>query len=136
MSLSYRDFSPDLHIKSIDRHQFLHYTLSHPDHTKCSIIYSEALRISRICSSKSDFHKHPDSIKSWFEVRGYPNKLIEQEMEKVFRNGNVLRQQDPRKGVPFVLPYHPLFKSMGKIINKNLYLLYMNNKVQPLYEYQ
>ena len=134
MSLSYRDFSPDLHIKSIDRHQFLHYTLSHPDHTKCSIIYSEALRISRICSSKSDFHKHPDSIKSWFEVRGYPNKLIEQEMEKVFRNGNVLRQQDPGKGVPFVLPYHPLFKSMGKIINKNLYLLYMDNKVQPLYE--
>ena len=31
-------------------------------------------------------------MKSWFEVRGYLNKLIEQEMEKVkfFKNGNVV----------------------------------------------
>ena len=74
-------------------------------------------------------------MKSWFEVRGYPNKLIEQEIEKVkfFRNGNVLRQGDPRKSVPFVLTYHPLFKSMGKIINKNLYLLYMNNEVKKVF---
>ena len=35
-------------------------------------------------------------MKSWFEVRGYPNKLIEQEMEKVkiSKNSNVVRQQD------------------------------------------
>ena len=74
-------------------------------------------------------------MKSWFEVRSYPNKLIEQEMEKVkfFKNGNMVRQQDPRKGVPFVLTYHPLFKSMGKIINKNLYLLYMNNEVKKMF---
>ena len=37
-----------------------------------------------------------------------------------FGNGTVIRQRDPRKGVLFVLTYHPLFKSMGKIINKNL----------------
>ena len=74
-------------------------------------------------------------MQSWFEVRGYPNKLIEQEIEKVkfFRDGNVLRQRDPRKGVLFVLTYHPLFKSMGKIINKNLYLLYMNNEVKKVF---
>ena len=32
--------STDLHIKSTDRHQLLHYTSSHPDHTKRSIVYS------------------------------------------------------------------------------------------------
>ena len=74
-------------------------------------------------------------MKSWFEVRGYPNKLIEQEIEKVkfFRNDNVLRQQDPRKGVSFGLTYHTLFKSIGKIINKNLSLLYMNNEVKKAF---
>ena len=135
VSLSNGYLSTDLHIKSTDRHQFLHYTSSHPDHTKRSIIYSQALRISRICSNKSDFLKHLESMKSWFEVRGYPNKLIEQEIEKVkfFRNDNVLRQRDPRKGVPFGLTYHTLFKSMGKIINKNLYLLYMNNEVKKMF---
>ena len=45
----------------------------------------------------------------------------------------MVRQQDPRKGVPFALAYHPLFKSMGKIINKKLYLLYMNNKVKKVF---
>ena len=74
-------------------------------------------------------------MESWFEVRGYPNKLIEQEMEKVkcCENGNVVRQRDPRKGVPLVLTYHPLFKSMGKIINKNLNFLYMDNEVKKVF---
>ena len=112
VSLSNGYLSTDLHIKSTDRHQFLHYTSSHPDHTKCSIIYSQALRISRISSNKSDFVKYLESMKSWFEVKGYPNKLIEQEIKKVkfFRNGNVVRQRDPRKGDRFVPMYHPLFK--------------------------
>ena len=102
VSLSNGDISTDLHIKSTDRHQFLHYTSFHPDHTKCSIIYSQALRVSRTCSNKSNLLKHLENMKFRFEVRGYPNKLIGQEMEKVkfFRNGNVLRQRDPRKGVP------------------------------------
>ena len=135
MSLSNGDLSSDLHIKSTDRHQFLHYISSHPYHTKRSSIYSQALRISRICSNKSDFLKHLESMKSWFEVRGYLNKLIEQEIEKVnfSKNGNVVRQRDPRKGVPFVLAHHPLFNLMGKIINKNLNLLYMNNEVKKVF---
>ena len=109
VNLSNGYLSPDLHIKSTERHQFLQYTSSHPDHTKRSIIYCQALRISRICSNKSDFLNHLESMKSWFELRGYPNKLTEQEMEKVkfFKNGNVVRQRDPRKGVPFVLMYPP-----------------------------
>ena len=49
-----------------------------------------------------------------------------------FKNDNVVRQRDPRKGVPFDLTYDPLFKSMGKIINKNLYLLHMNNEVKKV----
>ena len=127
VSLSNGDLSSDLRIKSTDRDHILHYTssfyiftLTHPDNTKPSIIYSQALRISRVCSNKSDFLKHLESMKSWFEVRGYPNKLIEQEIEKVkfFKNSNVVRQQDPKKGVRFVLTHHPLSKLMDKIIKK------------------
>ena len=74
-------------------------------------------------------------MKSWFKVRVYPNKLIEQEVEKVkfFRNSNVVRQRDPRKGAPFVLTYHPIFKSIGKIINKNFNLLCMNDEVKKVF---
>ena len=45
----------DFYVKPTGRHQFLHYTSSHPDHTKCSLVFSQALRFSRICSKKSDF---------------------------------------------------------------------------------
>ena len=60
----------DLHVKPIERYQFLHYTSSHPDHTKRSIVFSQALRVSRICYEKSDFLKHLEKMKSWFLVRG------------------------------------------------------------------
>ena len=51
-------------------------------------------------------------------------------MMKFFKNGNVVRQRHPREGVPFVLTYHPLFKLVGKISNKNVNLLYMDNEVK------
>ena len=44
VSLSGDQLSTDLHIKSTDKHQYLHYTSAHPEHTKCSIVFSQALR--------------------------------------------------------------------------------------------
>ena len=39
----------DLYIKPTDGHQYLHHQSSHPLHIKISILYSQALRVSRIC---------------------------------------------------------------------------------------
>ena len=72
-------------------------------------------------------------MKSWFEDRDYPNKLIEQDIEKMKFFKNVVKQRDPSKGIHFVLMYHPLFKSMDKIINKNLNLMYMDNKFKKVF---
>ena len=82
VSISNRDLSSDLQFISTDRQQFLHYTSSHPDHTKCSIIYCQALRISRICSQKYVFLKHFGTLTSWFEVR-VSLKSYGKEMENV-----------------------------------------------------
>ena len=45
----------DLHVKSTNRHRYLHYTSSHTEHTKLSIVFSQSLRVSRICSQAEDF---------------------------------------------------------------------------------
>ena len=39
-------------IKLTDRNQYLHYTSSHPEHTKKSVVYSQVIRLSRICSEE------------------------------------------------------------------------------------
>ena len=56
--------STDLYIKPTDRHQYLHYTSSHPEHTKKSVVYSQTLRLSRICSEKKDLKKRICEMKS------------------------------------------------------------------------
>ena len=55
VSLLDNKLSTDLYIKPTDRHQYLHYFSSHPDHTKKSIVYSQTLRLNRACSVEADF---------------------------------------------------------------------------------
>ena len=73
----------DLYIKETDRHQYLHYSSSHPKHTKQSTVFSQALRMKRICSEEEDFKTHIGEMKSWFQKRAYPDKIIDKELDKV-----------------------------------------------------
>ena len=134
VSLSGNKLSTDLYIISTDRHQYLHYTFLHAEHTKKSVVYSQALRLSRICSEEKDFKKHIAEMKSWFSQRGYPQKLIETETSKVkFSSRKVFHRTKVEKGVPLVVTYHLLLKTIGKIINDNLYLLYVNEEFKHLF---
>ena len=72
-----------VHVKPTDRHQYLHYSSSHPEHTKRSIVFSQTLRVSRICSREKDFQDHCLQMRSWFLKRKYPEKLIDNEVKKV-----------------------------------------------------
>ena len=51
VSLSGNKLTMDLHTKSADKHQYMHYTSDHPADTKRSIIYSQAISMSRICKT-------------------------------------------------------------------------------------
>ena len=135
LSLSGNKLTTDLHTKSTDKHQYLHYTSAHPAHTKRSIIYSQALRMSRICSYKTDFEKHLVDMKSWFQARGYPSGLIQKEMNKVKFSGHWDKNKAKKKskGVPLVITFHPLLKDVGNIIHKNLYLLYTDQEAQRVF---
>ena len=114
----------DLHTKSIGIHQYLHYTSAYPDHTKRSIVFSQALRVCRTCYNKADFERHLGNMKSWFQARSYPKHLAEKEMNKVrFNKENSNTKQSKSKGVTFVHTYHPLLKSFQSLINNHLNIL-------------
>ena len=123
-----------LYSKPTDCHQYLHYGSCHPDYTKKSIVYSQALRIKRVCSQESDFNEHSLNLRSWFLKRGYPEKIINTEMSKVkFNVDNKRSNNRQKKGIPFVVTFHPKLKVLQNIINKHLYLLHVNSLKRSLH---
>ena len=124
-----------MHVKPTDKHQYLDYTSAHPDHTKRSIAYSQALRLSRIYSFKNDFEKHPEEIKSCFRVRGYPDNLMKKEIDKVCfskSTGSKSKSQES-KGVPLLITFYLKFKSIGQLLNKHLHILYIDQETKNVF---
>ena len=43
------------------------------------------------------------------------------------------KYNNKEKGIPFLVMFHPLLKSLGSIVNKNYYLLQMNDEVRKVF---
>ena len=72
-------------------------------------------------------------MRSWFYKRSYPKDFVEKEMGKVEFCRYTRRNRREKKGVPLVITYHPSQKNIGRIINQNLYILYMNEDVKNVF---
>ena len=133
VSLTKGKLSTDLHIKPTDCHQYLHYSSGHPEHTKRSIVYSQLLHVSWICSHENDFNRHKSDMKIWFQKRGYPENIIENDMKKVKFPSCNKAQRKNSKGIAFAVTYHPLFKQLEAILRRNMYLLNMNAEIKQTF---
>ena len=136
VSLRNGKFFTDVCVKPADPHQHLHYLSSHPYYTNKSVVFSQTLRISRLCSSEKDFENHKEEIKSWFRKRESLEDLICSEMSKVKFSNLRLKSNDKNhnmKEIPCVVTYHPLLKSLKAIIDKNLSILYTHKEVKRLF---
>ena len=118
VSLENGCITTDLYTKSTDCHQYLHCSSAHPDHLKNSIIYSQALRLSNICTYERYFQRHALDMKSWFLERGYSKKMIDSQMEKVKFGQKKSRELKSVTGVPFVTAYHPKLREIASIMKK------------------
>ena len=83
VKLNNGELTTSIYIKPNDGHQYLHFTSSHRDHIKRSIVYSQTLRASLLCSFKENFIDHSEKMKNWFSKRDYLDKIIENEMKKL-----------------------------------------------------
>ena len=68
----------------------------------------------------------------WFSKRGYLGKIIENKIDKVVF-GESKSKTKSAIGMPFFVTYHPRLKALGKIIDENLNLLYMNDDVKDTF---
>ena len=51
------NITTDLYVRDTDRHQYLRYTSAHPYLTNTSVVFSQALRLNRLCTFKKDFER-------------------------------------------------------------------------------
>ena len=63
VSLIDQHLETDLYCKRTVCHQSLDFNYAHPKHIKKSIVYSQGLRIKRLCSSNVAFENHLESLK-------------------------------------------------------------------------
>ena len=122
-----------LHIKSADRHQYLNYASLHPEHTKRLVVFSQTLRIIRLCSEENNFKNYRSQMKSWFLKREYPEKLIENKMRKVKSCKEGIKRRKESKAFHLLLRTTPQLKNLGRIINENFYLLNLNEETKKLF---
>ena len=81
MGLKDGKITTDSHVKPTDRHQYLHFSSAHPNHTKRSVVFRETLRISRSCSNESDFEGNKEKMRSWLVKRKYHDSFLYKESQ-------------------------------------------------------
>ena len=97
-------------------------------------MYSQGLRIKRLCSSNVAFENHLGSLKGWFQNREYHKTLVENQLERVTKTRQTSDQTYKRgNGVPLVLTYHPRLKNVNDIIKKHLVFLYPKEQVEKIF---
>ena len=124
-------------MKPTDGHQYLNFSSAYPNHTKRSLVFSQTLRMSRLCSNESDSEWNKEKMRSWLVKREYPEKLIDSEIRKVkFNIKETNNKNKSQNGVSFIVTYHPLLNSLCGIIRKNLHLLNIYQKVKEVFSSQ
>ena len=76
------ELKSSLHVKPTNKQLFLDYHSNHPDHTKQSLPYSQALRVVEKCTAEEDRDKQLEILNRKFEERNYPTEIIDKQFQK------------------------------------------------------
>jgi len=137
VSIEGNKVSTNLFCKPTDCHQFLHYDSCHPKHTKTSTVYSQGLRLRKICSQDENFEINLSNLKGWFVNRGYPSKVVENELKKVKQLSRndlfITRQRESKNAVPFVVDFCPALESFAKLIRSLVFILNLDPETKAVF---
>ena len=74
-----------LYVKPTDRQSYLHSKSEHPNSTKKSIAYSQALRFNKICYNRSYLHNNCKRLLNSLTKRGYNKQILEHKSTVLFK---------------------------------------------------
>ena len=137
--LENKEISTDLYVKETDSDQYLHLSSGHPYHCVIkSILYSQALRLNRICSDIF-YNNSCKQLETWLPDRNYKQKLVrEQILNARAAPGETLldNERNPQVEDRLVLDLtnHPLLRDFQKVLNETQILLTPNEEHKTVFE--
>ena len=131
----------NLFTKPTDTHNYLHYTSSHPTHSKNGGPYGEFLRIRRNCNLTDDYEINAQKRTEDYLRRGYPRKLLNESKAKALNQNRTTllnkagtqNTKEKSKRVPLVVTYNPANPNFLKIIKKHWPLLSLSDKCREAF---
>ena len=93
------------------------------------------MRLRRRCSERKDLKSHVRDIKGWFLRRGYPQQIIEEQVERAFRLPleNDTQQNKMENGMALVVTYSPAFRNLSTTLQKKFNILYSDAEVRKAF---
>ena len=112
-----------VYVKPTDRQSYLHSKSEHPNSTKKSIAYSQALRFNKICYNRSDLHNNCKRLLNALTKRGYNktdtitqiNRAIPVPRIELL---NKIKTSNTER-LPFTVTYNRTLSDLKTIIDKN-----------------
>ena len=92
----------------------LEYHSCHPSHTVSSLMYSQALRFHRICSTDTFREWRLNDLKEQLLNRDYPEGLIITSIEKALQVYRKNTKELKKSPIPLILTFDPAFPDWNK----------------------
>ena len=127
-----------IHYKETDSHSYLTYTSSHPFRCKNSVLYSQFLRLKRICSDENDYKTKSKEMASFFLQRDYPPAVVDRALQHVDSIPRDTALPPPNDGqsnrdlIPLILTYKPINHHVKNILSRNVDLLKSDPETKEL----
>ena len=123
INLNNGNITTSVYVKPTDNNRYLDYRSSHPMSLKRSLIYSQCLRLKRICSCPSDYNKHISLLTGKFMSSKYPLSVIKSQIEKASHKSRtdllIYRPKLKNDRLPMVFDYSPNITQLSKKIKKD-----------------
>ena len=113
----------DLYVKPTDSHQYLLSSSCHPLYCKKGILYSQALRLNRICSNNEFFDKRCNDLEKYLLEKGCSEKMARKEIlrARALPRDALLEKvnnQEKQNKITFNVTYHLVFRDVRKILEE------------------
>ena len=131
-------FTTDLYTKPNDKKTYLHYRSDHPQSVKDAIPLGLFARAKRICSTEDKFVKQSQIIKDRLTQRGYPEKVIHKQYEKIKRSdrSSLLERKKQRSNkhrVPLAVTFSKHLPDIRKILKKHKHILHRSENMKKIF---